>query len=61
MLKAIDIVMSMYNFIEYRHNYSKTSGSLWKYGEDIPAVNNNDDIVGFHGANATDSFNLKQK
>ena len=26
----IDIVMSMYNLIEYSDNYSKTSGSLWK-------------------------------
>ena len=25
----IDIVMSMYNLIEYSDNYSKTSGSLW--------------------------------
>ena len=26
--KDIDIVMPMYNFIEYSDNYSKTSGSL---------------------------------
>ena len=26
--------MSMYNLIEYRDNYSKTSGILWKYGRD---------------------------
>ena len=26
----IDIVMPMYNLIEYSDNYSKTSGSLWK-------------------------------
>ena len=25
----IDIVMPMYNLIEYSNNYSKTSGSLW--------------------------------
>ena len=25
----IDIVMPMYNFIEYSKNYFKTSGSLW--------------------------------
>ena len=24
-----DTVMAMYNLIEYNHNYSKTSGSLW--------------------------------
>ena len=27
--KHIDIVMPMYNLIEYSDNYSKTSGSLW--------------------------------
>ena len=28
---------------------------------DIPAVNNNGNIVDFNGANATDSFNFKTK
>ena len=51
----------MYNLKEYSNNYSKTSGSLWQYCIDIPAVNNNGDIVGFNGANATDSFNFKAK
>ena len=27
----IDIVMPMYNLIEYSDNYAKTSGSFWKY------------------------------
>ena len=31
--------MLMYNLIEYSDNYSKTSGSLWQYCKDIPAVN----------------------
>ena len=53
--------MSMYNLIEYRDNYSKTSGSLWQYCKDIPAVNGNGDIVDFNGANVTDSFNFKTK
>ena len=35
----IDIVMPMYNFIEYSDNYSKTSRSLWQYYKDDP--NNN--------------------
>ena len=52
--KDIDIVMPMYNLIEYSDNYSKTSGRLWQYCKDIPAVNNNGDIVGFNRANATD-------
>ena len=40
----IDIVMLMYNLIEYGDNYSKTSGSLWQYCKDIPAV---DDMMLF--------------
>ena len=37
--KDIDIVMPMYNLIEYNDNYAKTSGSLWQYYRDEP--NNN--------------------
>ena len=37
--KDIDIVMPLYNLIEYSDNYSKTSGSLWQYHKDDP--NNN--------------------
>ena len=57
----IDIVMPMYNLIEYSDNYSKTSGSLWQYCKEIPAVNNASNIVDFNGANATDSFSFKTK
>ena len=53
--------MLIYNLIEYSDNYSKTSGSLWQYCKDIPAVNNNDNIVNFDEANGTDSFNSKAK
>ena len=59
--KDIDIVIPMYNLIEYSNNYSKTSGRLWQYCKDTLAVNNNGDIVDFNGANATDSFNFKAK
>ena len=27
----LDIIMPMYNLIEYNHNYSDTSGSLWQF------------------------------
>ena len=53
--------MPMYNLIEYSDNYSKKSRSLWQYCKDIPAVNNNGDIVEFIGSNTTDSFNFKAK
>ena len=29
--KDIDIVIPMYNLIEYSDNYAKTTGSLWQY------------------------------
>ena len=35
----IDVVMPMYNLIEYNDNYSKTSGSLWQYYKDQLNVN----------------------
>ena len=34
---------------------------MWQCCKDLPAVNNNDDIVKFNGDNATDSFNFKAK
>ena len=35
----IDIVIPMYNLIEYSDNYSKTSGSLWQYCKEDPNDN----------------------
>ena len=32
----LDIVMPMYNLLEYSKNYRKTSGSLWNYYRDEP-------------------------
>ena len=43
--------MPMYNLIEYRGNYSKASGSLWKYYRDDP----NDNTT------QSESFKLKFK
>ena len=34
----IDIVMLMYNLIEYSNNYSKRSGSLWQHYKDDPNI-----------------------
>ena len=47
--KDIDILVPMYNLIEYIDNYSKTSGCLWQYYKDEP----ND--------NLTDSESFKSK
>ena len=59
--KDIDIVMPMYNLIEYSDNYAKTTGSSWQYCKDIPARNDNNIIEDFTGGNTTDSFNFKAK
>ena len=53
--------MPMYNLIEHSDNYSKASGSLWKYCKDIPAVDNNNAIVDFAENNLIDSCNFKVK
>ena len=47
----IDIVMPMYNLIEYSDNYSKIYGRLWKYYKDDP----NDNLT------ASESFKSKVK
>ena len=39
--KNLDVMMLIYNLIEYSHNYTKTSGSLWQYYRDNP----NDNIL----------------
>ena len=49
--KDIDIVMPMYNLIEYSDNYAKTSGNLWKYYRDEP----NDNLAN------SESFKFKVK
>ena len=59
--KDNDIVMPMYNLIEYSDNYAKTKGSLWQYSKDIPARNDNNEITVFTRTNLTDSFNFKVK
>ena len=59
--KDIDIVMPMYNLIEYSDNYAKTTGSLLQYCKDMPSRNNNNEITEFTGGNTTDSFNFKAK
>ena len=52
--KDIDIVMPMYNLIEYSDNYAKTTGSLWQYFRDEP-LDDDDDIEN------SESFKSKTK
>ena len=58
----IDVVMPMFNLIEYNDNYSKTSGILWQYCRDEPVLADNGTIVDFTANNADiNSFKIKQK
>ena len=51
--------MPMYNLLEHNGNYSKPTGSLRQYCKDIPAVDDDVDIVDFNRANTINSFNFK--
>ena len=64
----LNILILLYRYIQYyifgyanvySDYYSKTSGSLWQYCKDIPAIHNDGDIVIFDGNNDTDSLNFK--
>ena len=59
--KGIDIVMPMYNLIECSDNYGKTTGSLWQYCKDVPALDANNESTNFTADNLTDSFKFKAK
>ena len=43
----IDIVMPMYNLIEYSDAYSMTSGSIWQCFRDKPAPDKNTTLLIF--------------
>ena len=36
-INAVDIVIPMYNLLEYSKNYRKMTGSLWNYYRDEPS------------------------
>ena len=58
----IDVIMPMYNLIEYSDDYSKKSGILWQYCCDDPALDAEDATTDFIAANAiTDWFKIKEK
>ena len=59
--KDIDVVMPMYNLIEYKDTWPKTSGSSWQYCRDKPSVKDNGVIIAFNAAKVTDSFSFKEK
>ena len=54
----LDVVMPMYNLLEYSKNYKKTTGSLWNYSRDEPySSRDNDNIT--HSILNSESFDYK--
>ena len=41
----LDVVMPMYNLLEYSKNYKKTAGSLWNYYRDEPNSGTDDNNI----------------
>ena len=54
----LDVVMPMYNLLEYSKNYKKTTGSLWNYYRDEPNNNTNNDNI-THSILNSKSFDYK--
>ena len=57
----IDVVMPMYNLIEYSNNYSKTSESLWQYCKDEIALTDACATADFCASDNSVLFKFKQK
>ena len=53
----LDIIMPMYNLIEYRDNYSHSSANLWKFKRDKQNMNNRNPA----NVTTTDSWSFKYK
>ena len=51
----------MYKLSAYSNNYSKTSGRLYQYCRDEPALDNIGAIVYFTNDNTTDLLKFKEK
>ena len=53
--------MPMYNLIKHSDVYSKSSGSLWQYYKDEPAIGDDGNIDFPANNNNGNSFQFKQK
>ena len=57
-VEDLDIVMPMYNLLEYNKNYKKTTGSLWNYYRDKPSSTIGDNNI-THSILNSESFDYK--
>ena len=56
----LDVVMPMYNLLEYSRYFRKTTGSLWNYYRDEPSSSIDDDNI-THSILNSESFHYKAK
>ena len=45
LLKNLDIIMPMYNLIEYSDNYNDSSGSLYQFKREKSPMNNDGNLL----------------
>ena len=56
--ESLDIIMPMYNLLEYSDNYADSSGGLWQFKRDEQNMNNDRDLV---NVTIADSSSFKYK
>ena len=57
-VEDLNVVMPMYNLLEYSKNSRKTTGSLWNYYRDEPNSNTDDNEI-MHSIINSESFDYK--
>ena len=59
----LDVVMPMYNLLEYSKNYKKTTGSLWNYYRDEPSnpLSSNSESFKYKTSITGNTYNVDEK
>ena len=59
----LDVVMPMYNLLEYSKNYRKTTGSLWNYYRDEPSdpLSSNSESFKYKTSITANTYNIDEK
>ena len=59
----LDVVMPMYNILEYSKNYKKTTGSLWNYYRDKPSnpLSTNSESFNYKTSITGNTYNIDEK
>ena len=59
----LDVVMPMYNLLEYSKNYRKTTGSLWNYYRDEPSnpLSSNSESFKYKTSITGNTYNVDEK